>query len=71
MTYSQSLQGFSAVKRQLILTDTPRIIYVDPQKMTVKGEIPWNSEISVDVKGARHFNITVVRFLLFHNLSYS
>jgi len=38
-------------KRFLILTDTPRIFYVDPRKMEFKGEIPWdNTNLKVIVK---------------------
>jgi len=38
-------------KRFLILTDTPRIFYVDPRKMEFKGEIPWdNMNLKVIVK---------------------
>eukprot|EP01128_Nolandella_sp_AFSM9_P004101 TRINITY_DN178_c5_g1_i1.p1 TRINITY_DN178_c5_g1~~TRINITY_DN178_c5_g1_i1.p1 ORF type:complete len:430 (-),score=117.61 TRINITY_DN178_c5_g1_i1:116-1405(-) len=29
-------------KRFLMLTDTPRILYVDPKKMEFKGEVPWD-----------------------------
>lgn len=31
-------------KRQLILTDAPRLLYVDPDTMEYKGEIPWTRE---------------------------
>ena len=29
-------------RRQLILTDAPRLYYVDPVAMVLKGEIPWS-----------------------------
>ena len=36
-----TLQGLFAKRRQLILTDAPRLLYVDPDSMEQKGEIPW------------------------------
>ncbi|KYQ90285.1 putative protein serine/threonine kinase [Tieghemostelium lacteum] len=44
-------KGFSIKKRHLILTSTPRLIYVDPKKMEFRGEIPWSNQIKPEVKG--------------------
>lgn len=53
---------FTAKKRQLILTDKPRILYVDPEKMALKGIIPWSNELYVIKKNAREFTIQTVSF---------
>lgn len=55
--------GFSAKKRQLILTDSPRLIYIDPVKMEQKGEIPWSDALRGDMKSDRNFQIITVRSL--------
>ena len=34
-------KGLFSKHRMLILTDKPRLIYVDPVTMVLKGEIPW------------------------------
>lgn len=41
--------GLFSKRRQLILTDTPRLIYVDPETMEKKGEIPWTKEQPVSI----------------------
>uniref|UniRef100_A0A6B2L505 non-specific serine/threonine protein kinase n=1 Tax=Arcella intermedia TaxID=1963864 RepID=A0A6B2L505_9EUKA len=40
----------SKKRRFLILTDTPRLFYVDPKKMELKGEILWDKTLKVAVK---------------------
>ena len=37
-------RGFFSKRRHLILTDRPRLFYVDPDSMEIKGEIPWTKE---------------------------
>ncbi|XP_039850172.1 3-phosphoinositide-dependent protein kinase 2-like isoform X2 [Panicum virgatum] len=47
-------------KVQLILTDKPQLICVDPSKMVAKGNIIWSddpSELSVQVTNSSHFRI--------------
>jgi len=50
-------KGLSVKKRQLILTDYPRLIYVDPDKMVQKGEIEWSETLRADIKNNRNFLI--------------
>lgn len=37
-------KGWISRRRHLILTDKPRLFYVDPDSMELKGEIPWTKE---------------------------
>jgi len=48
-------KGLSIKKRQLILTDTPRLIYVDPKRMEMKGEIPWSESVRPELKNNANF----------------
>ena len=49
--------GMIVTKRQLIVIDEPRVLYVDPVKMIIKGTIPWDSETWVEVKSKIKFHI--------------
>jgi len=52
---------FTNKKRFLILTDTCRVIYVDPKKMEYKGKVPWSDDVkefSVIVKDDSEWRIT-------------
>mmetsp|Transcript_30040 Transcript_30040/g.52745 ORF Transcript_30040/g.52745 Transcript_30040/m.52745 type:complete len:482 (-) Transcript_30040:192-1637(-) len=55
----RSFSGMSLFtkKRQLILTSFPRILYVDPGKMKIKGEIPWSDNIVAEKKNRKNFVI--------------
>lgn len=52
-------RGWSNHKRQLVLTDRPRLFYVDPSSMQVKGEVPWGPSIDVQQKSQKAFNVIV------------
>jgi len=43
-------KGRSVKKRQLILTNKTRIIYIDTKKMVQKGEIPWSANLRPEAK---------------------
>jgi hypothetical protein len=57
-------KGFSSKKRQLLLTNTPRLMYVDPVKMVLMGTIPWTSDLSVRVESPCNFLLRTVSFQL-------
>ena len=40
----------SSKHRHLILTDKPRIMYLNPETAEKRGEIPWSDDMSVDLK---------------------
>src|SRR5579883_1580783 len=53
-------KGFFSKRRLLILTDFPRLIYVDQEKMSQKGEIYWNPRMVVELKNKKNFFIHTV-----------
>lgn len=46
-------------KRMFLLTDLPRLVYIDPVTMTQKGEVPLDGEVHVELKTNEHFFIHV------------
>eukprot|EP01156_Anaeramoeba_ignava_P021731 Anaeramoba_ignava/c19631_g1_i1.p1 GENE.c19631_g1_i1~~c19631_g1_i1.p1 ORF type:complete len:292 (-),score=94.24 c19631_g1_i1:85-960(-) len=50
-------KNISQKKRHLILTDLPRFIYFDSSKNEKKGEIAFTSELKIDLKDNKFFNI--------------
>lgn len=51
----------SIKKRFMILTDTPRIIYIDPKTRELKGEVPWSRKLTVEVKNDVTWRVNTVR----------
>lgn len=43
-----------------LLTTGPRLYYVDPEKMTLKGQIPWSPQLSTEPKNFKAFFIHTV-----------
>eukprot|EP01031_Cornospumella_fuschlensis_P036268 gene36268-43996_t len=52
-------KGLFSKRRQLILTDAPRLIYIDPTSMELKGEIPWTKAqpVSCIIKNTKEFDV--------------
>ncbi|EFJ31911.1 hypothetical protein SELMODRAFT_168798 [Selaginella moellendorffii] len=53
----RKFRKLSVKKRQLILTDRPRLFYVHPIKLVFKGEVPWSRDIYVRVENDLKFCI--------------
>jgi 3-phosphoinositide dependent protein kinase-1 len=47
----------TAKKRQLIITDRPRILYVDPDSMQLKGIVPWSRQLWIQKRTDKDFII--------------
>ncbi|XP_076802562.1 3-phosphoinositide-dependent protein kinase 1-like isoform X2 [Clavelina lepadiformis] len=52
-------RGLSVKLRQFLLMHGPRLVYVDPETMEEKGEIPWSQDLTVEVKTFKDFNVHV------------
>lgn len=52
---------FNVKRRQLLLTDAPRIIYIDPATRKEMGRITFDIVVKAVVKDPAHFIIQTVR----------
>jgi len=52
-------KGLFSKRRQLILTDKPRLFYLDPESFEIKGEIPWTKShpVSCVSKTDKEFDV--------------
>ncbi|KAG8390536.1 hypothetical protein BUALT_Bualt01G0093700 [Buddleja alternifolia] len=63
----KKLQKLTNKKVQLILTNKPKLIYVDPSKLVVKGNIIWSdnpTDLSVQVMSPSNFKICTPKKIL-------
>lgn len=44
-------------KRQLLLTNYPRFLYINPETFVVKGEIRWSDSLRVELKDEQWFSV--------------
>jgi len=45
----------STKRRMFLLTEGPRLFYVDPKEKVLKGEIPWSADMKTEMKDFRIF----------------
>ncbi|KAF5729442.1 putative 3-phosphoinositide-dependent protein kinase-1 [Tripterygium wilfordii] len=63
----RKLQKLTSKKVQLILTNKPKLIYVDPSKLVVKGNIIWSdnsNDLSIQVTSPSNFKIITPKKVL-------
>jgi 3-phosphoinositide dependent protein kinase-1 len=59
--YVNKKKGLFARKRMLLLTNTPRLIYIDATSNVKKGEIPFTEKTFTEAKTFKIFFIHTVR----------
>lgn len=47
-------------KRMFLLTTGPRLYYVDPERMVLRGQVPWSADIRPEAKNFRTFYLHTV-----------
>lgn len=47
-------------KRMFLLTTGPRLYYVDPERMVLRGQVPWSADMKTEAKNFRTFYIHTV-----------
>eukprot|EP00475_Leptophrys_vorax_P033521 TRINITY_DN5279_c0_g1_i2.p1 TRINITY_DN5279_c0_g1~~TRINITY_DN5279_c0_g1_i2.p1 ORF type:complete len:612 (+),score=127.22 TRINITY_DN5279_c0_g1_i2:189-1838(+) len=55
--FVQKRRGLFGKRRMLILSDYPRLVYVDVDKMEKKGEISWSTSLYAELKNQNTFYI--------------
>ena len=48
-------KGFFSRRRMFLLTEGPRLFYVDPKEKVLKGEIPWSADMKTEMKNFKIF----------------
>ena len=48
-------KGLWSRRRMFLLTEGPRLFYVDPREKVLKGEIPWSPDMRTEMKDFRIF----------------
>lgn len=61
----KKMQKLTSKKVKLILTNKPKLIYVDPSKLVVKGNIIWSdnsNDLSIQVTSPSQFKVCTVKY---------
>lgn len=48
-------KGLWSRRRMFLLTEGPRLFYVDPDNMVLKGEIPWSNTLKPEIRDFKIF----------------
>ena len=46
-------KGLWSRRRMFLLTEGPKLFYVDPKEKVLKGEIPWSADMKTEMKDFR------------------